>query len=259
MSYNKDITDWSIPDDYHQNSNNVDAPSEREAALGANIMVRPIINMLDQDEMTDAEGHAVLGQERSALDNQVDRAAIENEQRLNIERINSVTDGVIQQINENPDANAAYEKIRQRTLGTVYTMAGVQGEARTREDIQALIEAGVDFFIGQLRNQLRQDEIVTALKQKVFNLLLTLQTIYDRVVDSNKKVDKPLSSAELIRTLLRKLRACFIEFLRTSTFYRWIQRELIRHNNYQIILKYAFGAVAVAFVVYKFKNYFEKK
>ena len=77
-------------------------------------------------------------------------------QRLNVVRINDITDGVVTQINQNPEANKKYEKVRQRTLGSIYMAAGVEGEARTREDIQALIIAGVDFFVGQLRNQYRR-------------------------------------------------------------------------------------------------------
>ena len=35
--------------------------SEREAAVGANIMARPLISMFDQDTSTDDEGHDILG------------------------------------------------------------------------------------------------------------------------------------------------------------------------------------------------------
>ena len=77
-------------------------------------------------------------------------------QQLNVGRINDITDGVVKQINENKDANEKYEKVRQRTLGSIYLAAGVEGEATTREHIQALIVAGVDFFVGQLRNQYRR-------------------------------------------------------------------------------------------------------
>ena len=35
--------------------------SERDAALAANVMTRPIISLLDQDTMTDDEGRQILG------------------------------------------------------------------------------------------------------------------------------------------------------------------------------------------------------
>lgn len=77
-------------------------------------------------------------------------------QRANIERINDFTDGVAEQINQHPEANRLSEQVRQRCLGAMYMAANVKGEARTADDIRALISAGVDFFVGQLQNQYRQ-------------------------------------------------------------------------------------------------------
>ena len=97
-----------------------------------------------------------LARERNALDRQLASATLGTEQRMNVARINEMTDGVAKQISDNPAANAVYESIRERTLNTMYAMAGLNDGARTREEVIKLLEAGVDFFIGQLENQLRQ-------------------------------------------------------------------------------------------------------
>ena len=78
------------------------------------------------------------------------------QQRLNVTRINDVTDGVVNQIRNNPQAYEAYENIRERTLNEINKQAEITDRATTREEVVKLLNAGVDFFIGQLKNQLRQ-------------------------------------------------------------------------------------------------------
>ena len=68
-----------------------------------------------------------LGVEREQLDEAVEAAA-SNEQRINTRRINAVTDELVARIQSNPEANQAFERIRERTIRTVYTMAGVEGQ-----------------------------------------------------------------------------------------------------------------------------------
>ena len=90
------------------------------------------------------------------------------QQRLNVTRINDVTDGVVNQIRNNPQANEAYENIRERTLQTMNKMAKLTDDRpKTREEVEKLLVAGVDFLIGQLENQLRQVRFTVYCSQTV--------------------------------------------------------------------------------------------
>lgn len=249
--------------------------SPYEAALGANLMVRPIINTLDADE-TDGEVHTILselskkiksnnnikGVNREQIDTEVNAVAMNDEQRGNMRRINELTDRLVTEIEANPEAHAANERIRERTIGALRRMANLHGrQATTRDDIERLIANGVDFVVGQLRNQYRQDDFFAKLREKLTNLLLTIRFIYDRIMKENDTLTDPeqqLTPGQLIIKLLNSLRDQLIKFLTETNFYQAVQQYMAKQSTASLYFYTALSGVLAAIVIYRYRDYFKK-
>ena len=186
-------------------------------------------------------------------------APLNDEQRVNTRRINQLTDLLVRRIEENPDALAAFETIRQRTVGALNNLANMTGrQAATRADIEKLIEAGVTIVVGQLRNQYRQEEFFANINEKLRNLLLTIRIIYRRITESNSTLTDSLPTTELVLKLLSSLRNQFIKFLTESDFYQAVRRRLADETTRSLQFKTALLIGFSAIMIFRFRHYFNK-
>jgi len=243
----------------HDNNDNVN-----DAALKANSLMRPMMKhlVLNVDEV-DGEAKKILNDQGEKLNTAVNTAPLNDEQKANEHEINAATDDIVATIMENPEANAALERIRARTIPYITKEANLYGRQAAdidRKDIEKLIDVGVKFVVNLLQNQLRQDDFYTIITEKLSNLLLAIQVIYERIIKVNAELikEKPLSATELILKLVGTLRKKFIEFLSETTLVHCIRRQLTKVMPNFLCIKTAVQIGVFAIVIYRFRHYFHK-
>ena len=198
----------------------------------------------------------ILDQQRQAAESAIDEASLSPDERNRMRAVTDITDGFVTQINQNPTAYRAYEDIRERTIGAIVRMAGMNGqEPQNAEDLQRLIEAGVDFFVLQFNNLWIRMNIT---KESLYNLLLTIRIIYEKLISWNKKAEK-LTDLQLVNILLKTLFNKVLSFMSNTRFVLWVREQIDRHNLLNLVFKSVYYAGLFAVAAYCVRKLYDQK